>query len=156
LALTLHPGDAAATPEALLEEALDLAEPMGIRAKYRFVVLLDEFPAVAGLGHPDILARMRNAFQNHRHTARLFLGSQAGLMAQLFGARNQPFFRFATMLDLPAIPEAAWRTYIRDRLASRRVEIDDVAVGRAAGLHRRAPLRHHEGGLRSVPAVQVT
>ena len=71
---------------------------------------------------------MRGTFQVQRHTAFLFLGSQAGTLAQLFGRSSQPFFRFATMLDLPPVPDDAWRRYIRSRLAERGISIDDAAI----------------------------
>lgn len=128
LTVALRGGDGARTPEALLDEALDLPERMAAKGDRRFVLLFDEFQGVAGLGQTGILARMRSAFQQQRHTGCLFLGSHAGLMAQLFGVRSQPFFRFATLLQLPPVPEHAWRTYIRERLATRAVGIDDAAV----------------------------
>jgi hypothetical protein len=49
-------------------------------------------------------------------------------MAQLFGSSSQPFFRFATMLDLPPVPDEAWRAYIRQRLTGRGISIDDGAI----------------------------
>ncbi len=57
----------------------------------------------------------------------MFLGSQANL-AQLFGSRTQPLFRFATWLDLPPVPSEAWRGYIRGRVSDRGIAIDDAAM----------------------------
>ena len=70
----------------------------------------------------------QEALQRQQHTAYLFLGSQANLMAQLFGARKQPFFRFGTWLDLPPVPDEAWRSFIRMRLSEHGIRIDDAGV----------------------------
>ena len=115
-------------PERLLDEALALPQRMAAQAKRGFVVLFDEFQLIGGLGIPAILARMRGTFQLQSRCSFLFLGSHGGMLAHLFGARSQPFFRFATMLDVPPVPAEAWRAYIRERLGSRGVEIDDEAL----------------------------
>lgn len=115
-------------PEKVLEQALALPEAMGAKDGRRFVVLFDEFQAAIDLGGQSLLARMRAVLQLQQRTAFLFLGSQATLMAQLFGAHTQPFFRFATWLELPPVPSEAWRGYIRGKLSDRGIAIDDAAM----------------------------
>lgn len=114
--------------DLLLDAALRLPEQMAKRDGRPFIVLLDEFQAATGVGGPELLSRMRAVMQQQEHTSYLFLGSQASLMAQLFGAGNQPFFRFATWLDLPPVPKGAWQSFIRGRLAGRGIHIEDAAL----------------------------
>lgn len=127
LTFALRP-DEEPRPEVLLDEALGLPERLASRDGRRFVLLFDEFQSATAIGGPTLLAKMRGAFQVQPHTAFLFLGSQAGTMAQLFGRSSQPFFRFATMLDLPPVPDEAWRRYIRSRLAERNIRIEGTAM----------------------------
>lgn len=127
LSFALRPGGEQ-RPDELLDEAFSLPERVASREGRRFVILLDEFQSAAAIGGPALLAKMRGTFQVQRHTAFLFLGSQAGTIAQIFGNSSKPFFRFATMLDLPPVPDEAWRTYMRRRLAERRIAIDDAAI----------------------------
>jgi len=127
LSLSLRPGEEP-RPDLLLDEALSLPERLAGREERRFVVLLDEFQTAAAIGGPALLAKMRGTFQVQQHTAFLFLGSQAGTMGQIFGNRSKPFFRFATLLDLPPVPDEAWRVYIRRRLAERQIAVDDGAI----------------------------
>lgn len=127
LSFSLRPGEEL-RPDVLLDEALSLPERLASRDGRRFVMLLDEFQSATAIGGPTLLAKMRGAFQVQQHTAFLFLGSQAGTMAQIFGRSSQPFFRFATLLELPPVPDEAWRTYIRRRLAERKISIDDAAI----------------------------
>ncbi len=127
LSFSLRPGEEP-RPDVLLDEALGLPERLASKDGRRFVMLLDEFQSATAIGGPALLAKMRGAFQIQRHTAFLFLGSQAGTMAQIFGHSSKPFFRFATVLELPPVPDEAWRTYMRRRLAERKISIDDAAL----------------------------
>lgn len=127
LTLAFQGGDAS-SDEDLLDEALELPERMATQAGKRFVVLFDEFQVIEGIGPSGVLARMRSTFQHQQRTSFLFLGSHTGTMAQLFGARNQPFFRYATMLELPPVPEDAWREYLTRRFGGLGVEVDDAAL----------------------------
>jgi len=114
--------------EELLDQALDLPEQIAARDDALCVVLFDEFQALSAVGGARIMARMRSAFQLQTHTAFLFLGSHAGMMSQLFGSPSQPFFRFATMLDLPPVPTPAWRTYLLARFAELGMRADPAAL----------------------------
>jgi AAA+ ATPase superfamily predicted ATPase len=125
LGLTLS--DDEQSPMALLESAVDLAERMAERDGVRMVVVLDEFQEVERLGGQALLQRLRALFQQQRCVAYLFLGSQTTLMRALFADRRQAFYRFATWMDLPPIPEEAWRAYIERRLAEHGLRMTDAA-----------------------------
>lgn len=133
LSVGLGPGEQS-SPEALLAEALALPERIAERNGRPFVLLFDEFQTTEAIGGAQLLAQLRGAFQLQRHTAFLFLGSQAGTMAQLFGSSAEAFYRFATMLDLPPVPDEAWRTYIHRKFSGRGIPIDDGAIDAILGV----------------------
>ena len=116
------------SPDEALERALALPATMAAKHERLFVILFDEFQAIRSIGSATVLARMRSVLQLQQRTAFLFLGSQASLLASLFGSRQEPFFRFATWLALPPVPNEAWRTYIRASLARQGITIDDAAI----------------------------
>ena len=95
-------------PYELLERALATAEKIAERGNRRMVLVLDEFQDVAKFGGEDLLKRMRAALQFHPRTVGLFLGSQADLMATVFGNSRAAFFRCAVPMKLPPIPWSEW------------------------------------------------
>lgn len=69
----------------------------------------------------ETLKLMRSHFQLHKKTSYLFLGFREGMMNNIFGNKNQAFYRFATILPMPAITEDAWVDYISRKMAQRNV-----------------------------------
>ena len=100
------------SPLDLLETAVQTAEKMASKDDKRMVILLDEFQELDRLGGETLLKRLRSLFQQQKHTTYFFLGSERSLLTTLFADRRQAFYRFATILPLPQIPYAKWRTYI--------------------------------------------
>lgn len=127
LSVALRPPQAQA-PDALLDEALALPDRITGRDGRRLVLMFDEFQLASAVGGTILLDRLRSAFQGAALVSLLFLGSQAGLMAQLFGDRRQPFFPFADMLALPPVPAAAWRDYLAQRFGALRTPASDAAI----------------------------
>lgn len=110
--------------EKLLDYALELPGVLAERDNKQMVVLLDEFQDAGRIAGNDIYKRMRAHFQVQNKVAYLFLGSKEGMMETLFGDRKQAFYRFATMLPLPPIPEQSWISYITHKFNSRGVGTD--------------------------------
>lgn len=115
-------------PEALLLFAFETAERMAERDGRRMVIMLDEFQELADLGDPALLKRLRAVFQHQRHVTYLFLGSKPAIMRSIFADRRQAFDRFALLLDLPPIPDEAWREYLRRKFASLGMEVKERAL----------------------------
>jgi uncharacterized protein len=115
-------------PTELLESAIQTADVLARKDGRRMVILLDEFQEIERLGGEDLLKRLRALFQRQDNTSYLFLGSQTTLMQTIFSDRRQAFYRFATLLELPPVPFAAWREYIATRLASFNIEITEPAL----------------------------
>lgn len=120
----------ARSTEEYLDEALSLPEAIARRTQSRVVVLLDEFQLAAALGGESLMRRMRGHFQKQQDTAFLFLGSAMSLMGEIFGQSRRPFYRFATPLDLPPVPDDAWRRYLEVRYRARGLSITPEAVDR--------------------------
>ena len=49
-------------------------------------------------------------------------------MQTIFADRRQAFYRFAVLLDMPTISEAAWRGYVTNKLQSLGIGITDPAL----------------------------
>jgi hypothetical protein len=149
------------------EAALDLPRAVAGRTGRRVVIALDEFQAAGRLG-PRVFDVMRSRFQAQRGVAYAFLGSEEGILEELFAQKGRALYRFAVAHDLAeagghrfGIDPTDWLGYLRRKFAQRRIAIGEEAVDRildATGGHPQdtmqlcAALYHfmREQGLRSV------
>lgn len=154
------------------EAALDMPRAIAARGARRVVVALDEFQA-AGRAGPRVFDVMRARFQAQRGVAYAFLGSEEGLLEELFSEKGRALYRFAVAHDLTGSTEARfgidpseWLAYLRRKFAERRIAVADAEIDRildATGGHPQdtmqlsAGLYHlmRESGLRSVSAELV-
>ncbi len=130
--------------QRFFEGALDLPRAVAARSGKRVVVAFDEFQAAGHLG-PRVFDVMRTRFQAQRGVAYGFLGSEEGILEQLFSEKGHAFYRFALPLDLAdagghhfGIDPDDWLTYLRAKFAAKRLTIDDASVDRlldASGGH---------------------
>ncbi len=116
------------TGDSLFKECLDLAQRMAEEDDRRVIVVLDEFQDFGKLGGDLVFKKLRAHFQRHAYVSYLFLGSQAGVMRELFGTGRQAFYRFAVPLDVPPVPEAAWISYIDGKFRSRGLLPTDLGL----------------------------
>lgn len=154
------------------EAALDLPKTIASRTGGRVVVALDEFQAAGRLG-PRVFEVMRARFQAQRGVAYAFLGSEEGILEELFGEKGRPLYRFAVAYDLAeagghrfGIDPADWLAYLRRKFAQKRIAIPETEVDRivdATGGHPQdtmqlcAALYHlaREEGIRAATAQLV-
>src|SRR3989440_12056314 len=122
--------------QRFFEGALDLPRALAARTGKRVVVVFDEFQAAGRLG-PRIFDVMRTRFQAQRGVAYAFLGSEEGILEELFSEKGRAFFRFAVPIDLAdagghrfGIAPDDWLEYIRDKFAAKKLAIDDTGVDR--------------------------
>jgi AAA+ ATPase superfamily predicted ATPase len=122
--------------QRFFEGALDLPHALAKRAGKRVVVVLDEFQAAGRLG-PRVFDVMRARFQAHRGISYAFLGSEQGILEELFSAKGHAFYRFAVPLDLTdagghrfGIDPDDWLLYLRGKFAAKKMSIDDASVDR--------------------------
>jgi hypothetical protein len=95
----------------LLDLPLELFERTGTRT----LVAFDEFQALLAVG-PEIDGLFRSRIQRHGDAASyVFAGSHPGLMEQLFGAYERPFFGQARVMRLEPLGDADLAEYIGTR-----------------------------------------
>src|SRR2546423_9664749 len=118
--------------QRFFEGALDLPRTLAARTGKRVVVAFDEFQAAGRLG-PRVFDVMRTRFQAQKGVAYAFLGSEEGILEQLFSEKGRAFYRFAVPVDLAdagghrfGIAPDDWLEYLRDKFAQRKIAIDDA------------------------------
>jgi hypothetical protein len=80
---------------------------------------------------------MRTRFQAQKGVAYAFLGSEEGILEQLFSEKGRAFYRFAVPIDLAeagghrfGIAPDDWLVYLRAKFAEKKIAIDDTSVDR--------------------------
>jgi uncharacterized protein len=122
LALTFH-GTEEKPSSVLLERALGLADDLASQKSKRCVVVYDEFSVLRKVS-PTIFTRIRAVLQHGMtHTAYVFLGSEVGLMEQLFKDPDYMPFGLAVPMTLGEPDPEAWKRYIEQRFAKLRVPL---------------------------------
>lgn len=117
-----------ASPDELLEHALEFPQRLAEKDNKRMIFLYDEFQDVSVVAGESIFKRMRAAFQKQNRVNYLFLGSKKSLMNTLFSSRREAFYRFAVPLPVPAVPTESWLPYIISKYNSRGIEADESIV----------------------------
>src|SRR5213594_2267693 len=122
--------------QRFFDGALDLPQALAKRSGKRVIVVLDEFQAAGRLG-PRVFDVMRARFQAHRGVSYAFLGSEQGILEELFSAKGHAFYRFAVPLDLTdagghrfGIDPDDWLEYLKTKFAAKKLAIDDASVDR--------------------------
>ena len=109
--------------QRFFDGALELPRALAARTGKRVVVVFDEFQAAGRLG-PRVFDVMRARFQAQRGVAYAFLGSEEGILEELFSEKGRAFYRFAVPIDLAdaggnrfGIAPDDWLTYIKEKLS---------------------------------------
>lgn len=119
------------------EIALDVPRLVAARSGRRVVVALDEFQAAGRLA-PRAFDVMRAHFQAQRGVAYAFLGSEEGVLEELFSEKGRAFYRFAQPLDLAepggdarfGIAPEDWLRYLVAKYRAKRLRIGEDEVDR--------------------------
>lgn len=134
--------DASRRLAALLDLPLALYERRG----QRVLVAFDEFQALLSV-HPELDGLFRTHLQRHGDAASyVFAGSHPGLMQELFGRRERPFFGQARAIELSPLADDDLADYIGDRFESASRDPGDALaplLDLAAGHPQRAMLLAH-------------
>ena len=159
--------------QRFFEGALDLPRALAAKTGKRVVVAFDELQAAGRLG-PRVFDVMRARLQAQRAVSYAFLGSEEGIIEQLFSEKGRAFYRFATPLDLAdaaghrfGIAPDDWLSYIQEKLSERHLQIaeDEVdAILDATGGHPQDTMQvcaalyylMRDAGLRVVTAEAVS
>jgi uncharacterized protein len=133
--------------QRLLTGLLDLPVRLFERTGTRTLVAFDEFQALLAVG-PGIDGLFRSRIQRHGDAASyIFAGSHPGLMAQLFGRQERPFFGQARAFELDPLADADIAEYVGERFEATRRGVGpalDPLLDLAAGHPQRAMLLAHQ------------
>jgi hypothetical protein len=125
---------------------LDLPVRLHERTGTRTLVAFDEFQALLAVDS-GIDGLFRSRIQRHGDAASyVFAGSHPGLMAQLFGAHERPFFGQARSLRLDPLPDAEIVEHVGERFEVTGREVGtaiEPLLDLAAGHPQRAMLLAH-------------
>jgi hypothetical protein len=125
---------------------LDLPVRLYERTGQRTLVAFDEFQALLAVD-PGVDGLFRSKIQRHGEAASyVFAGSHPGLMAQLFGAHERPFFGQARSLRLDPLRDADIVEHVGERFAATGREVGtaiEPLLDLAAGHPQRAMLLAH-------------
>lgn len=114
VALTFHSGRQMSQTQKL-ERALGLADQLGAEKKRRVVVVYDEFPMLRKLS-PKLFDQIRAVLQRaNTHATYVFMGSEVGVLEELFKSRRRMPFRLGTTIGMPMPGAQAWVDYIELR-----------------------------------------
>ncbi len=108
--------------------AFEFVEKFAASMGKKAVVFIDEFAELPKLSNEKILAKLRSIIQHQQHTAYIFAGSQPTLMNKIFLDKNEPFFKFATVLSLGAIEKSAFAEYLNKLFAKEGIACDDEQI----------------------------
>src|SRR5881409_890444 len=113
--------------QRFFDGALDLPRALAARSGKRVVVVFDEFQAAGRLG-PRVFDVMRARFQAQRGVAYGFLGSEEGMLEELFSEKGHAFYRFAVPVDLAdagghrfGIAPDDWLDYLKAKFAAKKL-----------------------------------
>lgn len=101
-------------PASTLEALLDIPYDAAKRAGTRFLVVLDEFQAVADVDRAAAVVRARIQHQRDR-VSYLFSGSEQGVLAALFADRAAPLYGQAERFELGPLPADVAADYVAGR-----------------------------------------
>lgn len=138
---------ASAVDSRLLMGLLDLPLELYERTGARTVVAFDEFQDLLAAGE-GIDGLFRSRIQRHGDAASyIFAGSHPGLMEQLFGAYERPFFGQAQVMRLDPLRDSDLVEYIGERFergGRDAMPVMDALLDLAKGHPQRAMLLAHE------------
>ena len=116
-----------------LREFLDMPQRIAEELGRRVVVVLDEFQQVRFLKqpYPDILRLMRSRWQGHGMVGYAIAGSEVGIMRELLGRNDEPFFAFFRVMELKPFSREVSTSFLRDGLREYGITCPEEILERA-------------------------
>ncbi len=108
--------------------AFEFVEKFALSTGKKAIFFIDEFAELSKFSDTAIMGQLRSIIQHQQHTAYIFAGSQPTLMNTLFLDKNEPFFKFATVLTLGAIDEKSFSQYARMLFEKEKMICDDSTI----------------------------
>lgn len=108
-----------------MPEMLGLPQQLAAEFNRRFLICFDEFQIARELAEVDLVAEMRAAFQHHDRVTYVFMGSETGVLNQMFGSPQEKFFSSAAKFHLGPIPRGEFARFIQGKFSVRNVAVPD-------------------------------
>lgn len=112
-----------AVNQKTIPEILNLPEQLAISFRRCFLICFDEFQIARDLGDTDLIAEMRAAFQQHDRVTYVFMGSETGILNQLFSSPKEKFFSSAVKFHLGPISREEFRRFIQAKFEVRKISV---------------------------------
>ena len=103
-----------ATDNTMLEDVMEMLQRLST-PKEKLIVVFDEFQEVRNINkHLD--KQLRSIMQLQKGLNYIFLGSQEGMMLEIFERKKSPFYHFGGLMRLNKIPYDEFYKFVIDRL----------------------------------------
>jgi len=106
-----------------IPEILNLPQKLASKQNKHFLICFDEFQQAKDLGGTDIVAEMRSAFQQHDKITYVFMGSEAGILGQMFDSPKEKFFNSVRKFHLGPIPCDEFSDFIQKKFGERNIDV---------------------------------
>lgn len=113
-------------PSHTLEEIFGYLE----RADKPCIVAIDEFQQIGKYAEKNVESLLRGHIQKLSNCNFIYAGSERHMMQEMFLSSARPFFRSADMLELGAIPEDIYVTFVVDLFHKAGKEISPESVAK--------------------------
>lgn len=94
------------------------------------IVAIDEFQQIGQYPETNIEALLRTHIQKCKNTTFIFAGSQRHMMQNIFFSSSRPFYQSVNLLQLEAIKEAEYVSFVRNHFTSNKKEISEDLVSK--------------------------
>jgi hypothetical protein len=98
----------------MLEDVLGLLQKLST-PKEKLIVVLDEFQEVRNIDK-NLDKQLRSIMQMQSGLNYIFLGSQEGMMLEIFERKKSPFYHFGGLMHLKKIPYDEFYQFVLERL----------------------------------------
>lgn len=112
----------------LLSDSFQLPETIARSMKKKIVIVFDEFQEIRRIS-PNLERKMRGIFQYHQNITYIFIGSQEGMIREIFQNKKNPFYKFGRHINLRKIPKAEFLDFVLKRFSSQRIDARGVVEG---------------------------
>lgn len=92
------------------------------------IVAIDEFQQIANYSETNIEAILRTHIQHCTNTSFIFAGSQRHLMQNIFFSSSRPFYQSVSLLQLKAINENEYISFVKHHFGNENKVISDELV----------------------------
>lgn len=120
-------------------EVLELPQKIAVDQEKPVVVMLDGFDEFASIGAKSFLTLMRDTFNLHTDAEYIFAGNRGEILDRMFQDRDEPFFKFANVVELDAINDYEMEKFLQDRFMSLDGKLGKEEARRIIALSGRCP-----------------